>query len=110
VGAGFTDSSGPRQITLATRLVDEPVEVADEKVPDETFTNPRLWAAIVARLTFNSRIIEAGMDSYRLAATMAPHAVREAGPARVSKTTGSAPIVTDKAPRLDSNLVSPVGP
>lgn len=34
-----------------------------------TFTDPRLCAAIVDRLTFNGHIIETGTDSYRLATT-----------------------------------------
>jgi len=33
----------------------------------KTFTDPRLCAAIVDRLTFNATIIETGTDSYRLA-------------------------------------------
>ncbi len=33
----------------------------------KTFTDPRLCAAIVDRLTFNGNIIETGTDSYRLA-------------------------------------------
>ena len=39
----------------------------------KTFTDPRLCAAIVDRLTFNSTIIETGTDSYRLAHTSAHH-------------------------------------
>jgi DNA replication protein DnaC len=35
------------------------------------FTDPRLCAAIVDRLTFNGTIIETGTDSYRLATTRA---------------------------------------
>jgi DNA replication protein DnaC len=35
----------------------------------KTFTDPRLCAAIVDRLTFGGNIIETGTDSYRLAAT-----------------------------------------
>ena len=35
-----------------------------------TFTDPRLCAAIVDRLTFNGAIIETGTESYRLAHTM----------------------------------------
>lgn len=35
----------------------------------KTFTNPRLSAAIVDRLTFGGNIIETGTDSYRLAHT-----------------------------------------
>jgi DNA replication protein DnaC len=34
-----------------------------------TFTDPRLCAAIVDRLTFDGTIIETGTDSYRLAHT-----------------------------------------
>jgi DNA replication protein DnaC len=37
----------------------------------KTFTDPRLCAAIVDRLTFNATIIETGTDSYRLAHTRA---------------------------------------
>jgi DNA replication protein DnaC len=36
-----------------------------------TFTDPRLCAAIVDRLTFNGHIIETGTQSYRLARTKA---------------------------------------
>lgn len=36
-----------------------------------TFSDPRLCAAIVDRLTFNGAIIETGTDSYRLAHTKA---------------------------------------
>jgi len=36
-----------------------------------TFTDPRLCAAIVDRLTFGGAIIETGTDSYRLAQTRA---------------------------------------
>ena len=35
------------------------------------FTDPRLCAAIVDRLTFGGNIIETGTDSYRLRATRA---------------------------------------
>ena len=50
--------------------------VQDQHVPapDEwtrTFTDPRLCAAIVDRLTFGGNIIETGTDSYRLAQTRA---------------------------------------
>ena len=45
-----------------------------------TFTDPRLCAAIVDRLTFNGAIIETGTDSYRLAHTKnQQHHVVEAG-------------------------------
>jgi DNA replication protein DnaC len=37
----------------------------------KTFTDPRLCAAIVDRLTFNAAIIETGTQSYRLARTKA---------------------------------------
>jgi DNA replication protein DnaC len=37
----------------------------------KTFTEPRLCAAIVDRLTFNATLIETGTDSYRLAQTQA---------------------------------------
>ena len=36
-----------------------------------TFTDPRLCAAIVDRITFGGSIIETGTDSYRLAQTRA---------------------------------------
>ena len=39
----------------------------------KTFTDPRLCAAIVDRLTFNGAIIETGTESYRLAHTKARH-------------------------------------
>ena len=35
----------------------------------KTFTDPRLCAAIVDRLTFGGNILETGTDSYRLAHT-----------------------------------------
>ena len=35
----------------------------------DTFTDPRLCAAIVDRLTYNATIIETGTNSYRLAHT-----------------------------------------
>jgi hypothetical protein len=40
----------------------------------KTFTDPRLCAAIVDRLTFGGNIIETGSDSYRLASTRAAQA------------------------------------
>jgi hypothetical protein len=46
------------------------VLVGDGRKP-KTFTDPRLCAAIVDRLTFNGAIIETGTDSYRLAHTQA---------------------------------------
>lgn len=44
----------------------------------KTFTDPRLCAAIVDRLTFGGNIIETGTDSYRFATTRA-RAERQAG-------------------------------
>ncbi|MDP9989498.1 DNA replication protein DnaC [Arthrobacter oryzae] len=41
----------------------------------KTFTDPRLCAAIVDRLTFNGAIIETGSDSYRLAHSIARNPV-----------------------------------
>jgi len=40
----------------------------------KTFTDPRLCAAIVDRLTFGGNIIETGTESYRLAHTRAKRA------------------------------------
>jgi hypothetical protein len=40
----------------------------------KTFTDPRLCAAIVDRLTFGGNIIETGTDSYRLASARAARA------------------------------------
>jgi IstB-like ATP binding protein len=40
----------------------------------KTFTDPRLCAAIVDRLTFNGQIIETGTTSYRLAHARAANA------------------------------------
>ena len=42
----------------------------------KTFTDPRLCAAIVDRLTFGGNIIETGTDSYRLAQTLRRSEVR----------------------------------
>lgn len=44
-----------------------------------TFTDPRLCAAIVDRLTFGGNIIETGTESYRLASTRAARAQDAAG-------------------------------
>lgn len=41
-----------------------------------TFTDPRLCAAIVDRLTFNAHIIETGTDSYRLRTSTTPNKKR----------------------------------
>ncbi|MEV4418079.1 IS21-like element helper ATPase IstB [Catellatospora sp. NPDC049609] len=45
----------------------------------KTFTDPRLCAAIVDRLTFNGTIIETGTDSYRLARTRSHQAATANG-------------------------------
>jgi DNA replication protein DnaC len=65
---------------LASKLVNELAEAADDRQLSrtiasnelfsawtETFTDPRLCAAIVDRLTFAGQIIETGTTSYRLA-------------------------------------------
>jgi DNA replication protein DnaC len=44
----------------------------------KTFTDPRLCAAIVDRLTFGGNIIQTGTDSYRLASTRAHTGQRDA--------------------------------
>ena len=51
----------------------------------KTFTDPRLCAAIVDRLTFGGNIIETGTDSYRLAVTRAA----QQPPARPRKPAAS---------------------
>jgi DNA replication protein DnaC len=45
----------------------------------KTFTDPRLCAAIVDRLTYGGHIIETGTDSYRLAQTRARSTAGTAG-------------------------------
>lgn len=49
----------------AATLVREQVPAPDGWT--KTFTDPRLCAAIVDRLTFNGAIIQTGTESYRLA-------------------------------------------
>jgi DNA replication protein DnaC len=44
----------------------------------KTFTDPRLCAAIVDRLTFGGNIIDTGTESYRLASTRARAAAGQA--------------------------------
>ena len=44
---------------------------AQHRAWTDTFTDPRLCAAIVDRLTYNATIIETGTNSYRLAHTRA---------------------------------------
>lgn len=46
---------------------------------DKTFTDPRLAAAIVDRLTFNAHIIQTGTDSYRLRSSRAARKEAAAG-------------------------------
>jgi len=53
----------------AATLVREQVPAPDGWT--KTFTDPRLCAAIVDRLTFNGAIIQTGTESYRLAHTKA---------------------------------------
>lgn len=50
---------------LATKLVNELVEAADEQQPTKTI----LCSTIVDRLTFGGNIIETGTDPYRPATT-----------------------------------------
>jgi DNA replication protein DnaC len=45
-----------------------------------TFTDPRLCAAIVDRITFEAHIVETGTQSYRLRSSQRKHA--KASPAR----------------------------
>jgi DNA replication protein DnaC len=45
----------------------------------KTFTDPRLCAAIVDRLTFGGNLIQTGTDSYRLAITQARAAAQNSG-------------------------------
>jgi hypothetical protein len=64
------DQGSPRNGIIAGTRADG----AGEQVPapDEwarTFTDPRLCAAIVDRLTFDASIIETGTDSFRLRTT-----------------------------------------
>lgn len=74
--------------TLATKLVNELVEAADEKLPNKTIARggrvdllciEELGSMKLDRLTFNGTIIETGTDSYRLVGTRA-----RAEPAKVS--------------------------
>lgn len=45
---------------------------------DQTFTDPRLCAAIADRLTFRAILVQTGSESYRLRATKAEHAAEAA--------------------------------
>jgi hypothetical protein len=53
------------------------VSTSQGELPTRTFTDPRLCAAIVNRLTFNGTIIETGTESYRLAQAQKQHAAEE---------------------------------
>jgi DNA replication protein DnaC len=57
----FTDREERRAIAVASN--------APFSEWRNTFTDQRLCAAIVDRLTFNGNIVETGNDSYRLRAT-----------------------------------------
>src|SRR6266498_2976477 len=58
----------------------------------KTFTDPRLCAAIVDRLTFGANIIETGSDSYRLAHArqpqVEPNQAVTVGPTQTVRTSG----------------------
>ena len=68
----------------------------------KTFTDPRLCAAIVDRLTFGGNIIETGTDSYRLAQTRAAQQTYPAppcpGPASTPPTPSSSPRPSSSSP------------
>jgi hypothetical protein len=72
---GLTEQAAVAAVDQACRRLRLPTirAVLDEalSVAGKTFTDPRLCAAIVDRLTFNGTIIETGTDSYRLAHTLA---------------------------------------
>jgi DNA replication protein DnaC len=57
----------------------------------QTFTDPRLAAAVVDRLTFNALIIQTGTQSYRLRAT------RTATPSRTGRHTTTPPATPEAA-------------
>ena len=67
----------PRGAELLFQVITEREERASVAVASnhpfsewgQTFTDPRLAAAVVDRLTFNAHIIETGTDSYRLRTT-----------------------------------------
>jgi DNA replication protein DnaC len=67
----------PRGAELGFQVITEPEERASIAIATNapfsewghTFTDPRLAAAVVDRLTFNAIIIETGTDSYRLRST-----------------------------------------
>lgn len=65
----------------------------------KTFTDPRLCAAIVDRLTFNGTIIETGTDSYRLASTRARAEERQGRLRAQGDHTYGVVVVTACSPR-----------
>ena len=80
-------SSPTRHLTLDPRgaeLLFQIITAREERAPPSpapqtppfsewgnTFTDPRLAAAVVDRLTFNAHIIQTGTNSYRLTSTRA---------------------------------------
>ena len=68
-------AAGPPRRELLFQVLTEREEIASVAIASnesfsgwtKTFTDPRLCAAIVDRLTFGGTIIETGTDSYRLA-------------------------------------------
>ncbi len=64
----------------------------------KTFSEPRLCAAIVDRLTVGGQIIETGSDSYRLARTARNHA---AGTTAQSPAQQK-PVITDTQQTLET--------
>jgi DNA replication protein DnaC len=71
-----TDATDPFQV-LTEREEKNSIAIASNESFSgwtKTFTDPRLCAAIVDRLTFNGTIIETGTQSYRLTHTKAQQA------------------------------------
>ena len=65
----------------------------------KTFTDPRLCAAIVDRLTFGGNIIETGTQSYRLASTWPPGSRPDQAPGRAGPDPPSCPV--PRKPQFD---------
>lgn len=76
----------------------------------KTFTDPRLCAAIVDRLTFGGNLIQTGTDSYRLAITHARAAAHDAsGCRRTTKpSVGGCRICRLRSPPRGRRLILPV--
>ncbi|MGH9066221.1 MAG: ATP-binding protein, partial [Acidimicrobiales bacterium] len=53
----------------------------------QTFSDPRLAAAVVDRITFNALIIETGTDSYRLRSSRGARSTGSRRPSTKSTTT-----------------------